>query len=89
MRPLHIPGGSPVPVEVDCYAGFKGDERPVRIRAGGSSWPVEAILDQWYGPAEACFRIRAGGGTFLLRRHVVSDAWTLEQWRVRARQEES
>ena len=85
MRPLYVSGGPPVEVEVDCYAGYKGDERPVRIRAGGSSWPVETVLDQWYSPGEACFRVRAAGSTFLLRRHLDSDAWTLEAWRPRMR----
>jgi hypothetical protein len=39
-----------VNVEVVCYAGYKGDERPVRFRLAGQDYFVEELLDQWYGP---------------------------------------
>ena len=39
-----------VTVEVVCYAGYKGDERPVPFRLAGQDYFVEELLDQWYGP---------------------------------------
>jgi hypothetical protein len=35
-------------VEVVCYSGYKGDERPVRFQLGGEDYFVEELLDQWY-----------------------------------------
>jgi hypothetical protein len=33
-------------LEVDCYSGHKGDERPVRFRLDGNEYLVEDVLDQ-------------------------------------------
>lgn len=76
--------GAPVEVEVDCYAGCKGDERPLRVRAGGEVFRVEAVLQQWYEPEEACFRVRVAGGVYVLRRRSDGGSWTLEPWKRRA-----
>ena len=66
--------------EVQCYAGRKPDERPVRFRAGGRDWMVEEILDQWYGPDESFFKLRADDDRLYLLRHRIStDAWSLER----------
>ena len=36
-------------VEVQCYAGRKADERPVRFRIGDRDYMVEEIVEQRYG----------------------------------------
>jgi hypothetical protein len=56
-------------VEVVCYSGYKGDERPVRFRLGGQDYFVEELLDQWYGPQDVFFKVRANdGNVYILRR---------------------
>jgi hypothetical protein len=35
-------------LEVDCYSGRTGDERPVRFRLEDCQYMVEEVLDQWY-----------------------------------------
>ena len=37
-------------VDVECYAGRKADERPVRFWLEGKQYWVEDVLDQWYEP---------------------------------------
>jgi hypothetical protein len=60
-------------LEVDCYAGRKADERPVRIRLGECTHVVEEVLDQWYGPEDAFYKVRADDGTvFVLRQNTSS-----------------
>ena len=67
-------------VEVECYAGYKGAERPVRFRMGGVDYTVEEVLDQWYGPEDTWFRVRADDGNLYILRHTPGaeqDLWTL------------
>ena len=52
-------------VEVVCYAGYKGEERPVRFRLDGQDYFVEELLDQWYGPHNVFFKVRANDGNLL------------------------
>ena len=49
-------------VEVDCYAGYKGDERPLRLRLGDETLDVEEVQDRWYSPGETYFRVRVKCG---------------------------
>jgi hypothetical protein len=37
-------------LQVQCYAGWKADECPVRFRLKDRDFIVEEILDQWYSP---------------------------------------
>lgn len=75
------------PVEVDCYSGYKADERPIRFRAGGAVFEIERILDQWRTPDGQCFRIRAAGGDYILRHYDSVDLWTLHPSRARFRKD--
>lgn len=71
-------------VRVECYAGYKADERPVGFALGGRRRRVEAVLDQWYGPDSLYFRVRADDGDLYVLRHhqhANQDDWTLEAFR--------
>lgn len=71
-------------VQVECYAGYKADEKPRRFCFGERQYDVEAILDQWYGPEDTWFRVRADDGNIYILRHVERgqhDVWTLESFR--------
>lgn len=74
-------------VEVVCYSGYKGDERPIRFRLDGRDYFVEELLDQWYGPEDLYFKVRADdGAVYILRRTSSSPEgeWTLESFRATA-----
>ncbi len=69
-------------VTVQCHAGRKADERPVRFQLGSLDYVVEEVLDQWYGPDDAFFKLRANDGNlYILRHNTIADDWSLESFR--------
>ena len=71
-------------VEVDCYAGRKADERPVRFRLEGHAYRVEEILDRWYEPEKEFYKVRADDGNlYILSREssVPEGRWELVSFR--------
>jgi hypothetical protein len=70
-------------IEVVCYSGYKGDERPLRFRLGSQDYVVEELVDQWYEPQDACFKVRANdGNVYILRRRssVPEGEWSVDQF---------
>jgi hypothetical protein len=56
-------------LEVECYSGFKADERPVRFRLNERQYLVEEIVDQWYGTQDVFYKVRADDASlYILRR---------------------
>jgi hypothetical protein len=69
-------------MQVQCYAGAKADERPVRFQLDDQAYFVEEVLDQWYGPEDTYFKVLADDGNFyILRHHPTTDTWSLESFR--------
>ena len=67
-----------VPVKVECKAGRKADERPLRFQFADQSYFVRAVVDQWYEPDGAYFKVRADdANVYVLRHDTNSDEWTL------------
>ena len=59
-------------VEVECYAGRKADERPVRFRLDEREYTVEEVVDSWYGSEHVFFKVRADDGGLYILRHETS-----------------
>ena len=69
-------------VQVECYSGYKADERPVRLKLGNQTLEIVEIEDRWYSPGETYFRVRVEGGDRYVLRHIeAQDFWTLEGYR--------
>ena len=69
-------------VEVESYAGYKADERPLRFRLGDRWLTVEEVSDRWYDPEATYFRVKADdGAVYILRHDERAAAWTLEAFR--------
>lgn len=72
-------------LKVECYAGYRADQRPLRFTAGailGRTYEVKEVLDQWYGVGYRCFKVRADDNNFyILRHHQGDDVWTLDSFR--------
>ena len=69
-------------VRVECYAGFKADERPVRLQIAGEMVEVAEVEDRWYSPGATFFRVRLiTGERYVLRREDAQDLWTLQAFR--------
>ncbi len=50
-------------VRVQCYSGYKAEERPARFQLDGYDHIVEDILDQWQSPDAIYFKVRSDDGT--------------------------
>ena len=69
-------------IRVECYAGYKPDERPRRFAIRERSFDVREVDDQWYSPSATYFRVLADDGNFYVLRHdEVQDKWTLDGFR--------
>lgn len=69
-------------VKVECYAGHKGEERPLRVLFGGRAEEVRIVEDRWYSPGATYFRVVVeSGDRYILRRDDAQDVWTLEGFR--------
>ncbi len=72
-------------LKVECYAGYRADERPLRFRLGsatGRTLEVKEVLDQWHGVGYRCFKVRADDDNlYILRHQEAKDVWTLDAFR--------
>jgi hypothetical protein len=69
-------------VRVECYCGYKGDERPVKLQLGDQMVEIADIEDRWYSPGATYFRVLlANGERYVLRREDAQDVWTMEAFR--------
>jgi hypothetical protein len=75
-----------LPLKVECYAGYKADERPLRFTLGSAhaarTLEVKEVLDQWYGVGYRCFKVLADDGDiYILRHQEPEDVWSLDSFR--------
>jgi hypothetical protein len=71
-----------IQIRVECHAGYKADERPLRFELRGRLFEVGEVEDRWYSPGATYFRVRAEDGNFYILRHDEGmDVWTLDAFR--------
>lgn len=72
-------------LKVQCYAGYKADERPLRFTPQAKdarTYEVKEVLDQWYGVGYRCFKVRADdGAVYIIRHQEQEDIWMLDSFR--------
>jgi hypothetical protein len=69
-------------LKVECHAGYKADERPLRFSLGEQALEVREIQDQWYSPSATYFKVQASdGNVYILRHEEENDSWTLDAFR--------
>jgi hypothetical protein len=79
-------GGSMKTIRVESYAGYRSDERPLRVRLEQEVLEVAEVADRWYSPGETYFRVVVANGDHYLLRHVeAQDVWSIEGYRSHAR----
>lgn len=67
-----------MPVTVQTYAGYKGDESPVSFSRDGRTFRIKEIVDRWYEPDHNSFKVLVDDGkTYLLRHDMNDDSWEL------------
>lgn len=71
-----------IQVGVECYAGYRADQRPLRFTLRGRVFEVCDVEDRWYSPDAIYFRVVADDGNFYVLRHSEpQDTWTLDAFR--------
>ena len=67
-------------LKVECYSGYKADEKPVSFLLDDRKLMVEKIIDQWRGPELEYFKVLADDGKgYLLARNHEHGEWALEK----------
>ena len=67
-----------IEVQVECHAGYRGDQQPQRFSFGQRVIEVEDIIDQWQGPDYRYFKLKGNdGGTYILRQDETRGRWEL------------
>lgn len=56
-------------VEVECYAGYRGEETPRRLRLGGRTLEIAEVIDRWLAPDHRYFKVRTESGAIYILRH--------------------
>ena len=65
-------------IKVECYAGYRGEQTPVRFYLGVRCIKVEEVLDRWLDPKFRYFKLRGDdGGVYILRHTTVDGYWEM------------
>ena len=65
-------------IKVECYSGYKFNERPMAFSLMGHSYRVKEIIDTWYSEAAVYFKIKADDDNlYLLKYDEDQDQWDL------------
>ncbi len=72
-------------IQVECYSGFKTDERPVAFICEGKRREIIEIINRWYEdgldsskPVTNYFKVKSADvGVHLLRYDSDSDSWSI------------
>jgi hypothetical protein len=71
-------------VQVECYAGHRGEETPRRLRWDGRSVELVEVLDCWLGIDHRYVKtLGADGATYILRHDVARGRWELTMYAAR------
>jgi hypothetical protein len=71
-----------IAVDVECYAGYRGEETPRRFGFDGDRIEIAEVADRWLSPDHRYFKVRdAVGDLYILRNEVSSGEWELTFFR--------
>ena len=65
-------------IKVECYAGYRGEETPVRFYLGERCIEVSEVIDRWLDPAYRYFKLKGDdNGIYILRHATSEDVWEM------------
>ncbi|MEA3546911.1 MAG: hypothetical protein U9R66_04540 [Thermodesulfobacteriota bacterium] len=65
-------------IQVDCYAGYRGEETPRRFTMDTRTIEIAGILDRWLAPDHRYFKVRDDDNcVYIIRHDTVMDNWEL------------
>ena len=65
-------------LKVECFSGYKLNERPIAFSLMDRRYVVNDIIDRWYGEEASYFKVRADDDNiYLLKYDEWDDRWDL------------
>ncbi len=65
-------------IRVECYAGYRAEETPVRFYLGERCIEVSEVLDRWLDPAHRYFKLRGDDhGIYIVRHSIDEQCWEM------------
>jgi hypothetical protein len=72
----------PLAVDVECYAGYRGEETPRRFRLAECQIEIAEVVDRWLAPGHRYFKVQdTQGDRFILRNDVAAGRWEVTFFR--------
>ena len=69
-------------IQVECYAGYRGEETPRHIRMATYKIKVKEIVDRWLSPDHRYFKILGDDdATYIIRHDTENWQWELVFYR--------
>jgi hypothetical protein len=69
-------------VNVECYAGHRGEQTPRTLTLGDRRIDVAEVVDAWLAPEYRYFKLRGDDGNmYLVRQDERSNTWELTMFR--------
>ena len=69
-------------VDVECHAGYRGEETPRRFRLGERQVEIAEVVDSWLAPDHRYFKAKdTRGDLYILRNDVACYWWELTWFR--------
>jgi hypothetical protein len=66
----------PLALDVECYAGYRGEETPRRFRLAERQIEITEVVDRWLAPDHRYFKARdTRGDVYILRNDVATGRW--------------
>jgi hypothetical protein len=70
-------------IDVDCYAGYRGEEIPRYIKTANNKIEVVQVVDRWLAPDHRYFKLLGDDeATYIIRHDSVSGQWELVFYQV-------
>ena len=65
-------------INVECYAGYRGEETPRQLLMTTYKVKVKEVLDRWLSPEHRYFKLRGDDdATYIVRHDVATWQWEL------------
>jgi len=65
-------------IRVECHAGYRGEQTPLRFFIGERKIEVVEVLDRWLAPDHRYFKVNGNdGGLYIIRFDTPSGEWEM------------
>ena len=72
-------------LQVECHAGYSGEETPRRFYLHDRCFAIKELLDCWLGPGHRYFKVIADDDcVYILRHDTGRDQWELTMFATRS-----